>query len=227
MHIIIENAVKPKIGKANLLLRTTQLLLHRADQTVMRVADVHHLSPTLANRFAILRLRQTNRLANDSRCTLWIQACAVCILQQFLQPVRNILFRRLRCIGRLFQLLTVFARCAPVGFLEKVDERVIALKTVSIGNLGYWVRAFQIIDRMRQPQIDQILGKCGSHILFEHTRDIAVRYIQLCRCLGQGNRLVPLRMDHFQCGFQQFQRVDAIFRLNRVGCGKAAPQQRG
>lgn len=70
MHIIIENAVKPKIGKADLLLRTTQLLLHRADQTVMRVADVHHLSPTLANRFAILRLRQTNRLVNDSRCTL-------------------------------------------------------------------------------------------------------------------------------------------------------------
>ena len=34
-------------------------------------------------------------------------------------------------------------------------------------------------------------------------------------------------MDHFQCRFQQFQCVDALFRLNRVRCGKPAPQQRG
>ena len=185
MHIIIENAVKPKIGKANLLLRTAQLLLHRADQTVMRVADVHQLPPALPNRFSVLCLRQPNRFSDDGRRAVRTQACAVCILQKLLQPVRNIRFGRLYRICRLFQLLAVLARCAAVGFLEKVDERVVALEAVAVGNLGHRVCAFEVVDRMGQPQINQILGKCGPHILFEHTRDIAFRHIQPCCRLGQ------------------------------------------
>ena len=226
VHIIVQNAVKPQIGKADFLLCAAQLRLHRADESIVRIADIDHLPPAWPDRRAGGLLGKLHALAHEHRRVSRRQRRTVRILQQLLQPVGDVLLRRGAFLAALLRLLPEFARCTAVCLFEKVDKRVIALEAVAVCGFGDGQTALQVGCRVRQPQLHQVFGKGLAEILFEQAGQIAFGYIELRRDLGQRDRLFPARMNGLQCGFQQLERVDALLRTGSLHRSKFPAQQR-